>query len=414
MEYLLCRLNVLFPDKDISVLQHFVTRRVVEADEDFQGEFWNDEVASTLPGMDIIDAMKRIKLLMERSDGRLASDVKIQIDLRRDLKLDKTKSQLRTSGLMSIRESKEKVPVLVEWKKYSGLWKTDIGNELFQRVELLTEFFRTASQRTGTIDLRVLPCLGYTHDDEKRQLGFVFRVPPSVSNRRSYIRLNTLLTAYQNQGAFPPSVGDRMQLALALCKAMFEFHEAEWFHKAFTSYNILIFCEAEDSEADDGSEGVLDVGKYSILAPYIVGFNYSRPSRPTEFSEPQNLSDELRRYQHPKYATVPLQKYRHEFDYYSLGIVLLEIGQWTPLATMMQGKMRLDQIDALGFAQEVTQGRCPELSSFVGDIYAQVVAELLGTIGEDRWSVDENEYAAPGLLLQFQTDILELLGSCKA
>ncbi|KFY69602.1 hypothetical protein V496_00117 [Pseudogymnoascus sp. VKM F-4515 (FW-2607)] len=412
LQKLFQQLAALFPEKDRGIMRHAFISRVLAPDNDeatFESLAENP-VSQSFPDLEAIAAMKRIMILSEQSEAKRPSEERLVIQIR-ELTFDKTKSSSRSTGVFKHQESgtQHSRQVLVEWKRYEGFWDTQVGNELFQRVELLTEFLKTASRGSEVLDLRLLDCLGYCHDDKKRRLGFVYAIPKSVGSRRSCLRLNALMKEYNEHHLYPPSVGDRMQLAKLLCKAMFDFHRAEWFHKSFSSYNILLFPEVDALDAEDSK--TLEVSNYSVLTPYIVGFNNSRPSKPNEFSEPAKTSNELRRYWHPDYKNVPMQKYRHEFDYYSLGIVLLEVGRWSPLSTFMK---EFEEQDAAKFADTVRNSSCLELSSFIGSIYQRVVADLLEAFHEGKDRAERNELASLGELIEFQTRILEQLGQCKA
>jgi hypothetical protein len=214
---------------------------------------------------------------------------------------------------------------------------------------------------------------------------------------------------FNNSKLSPPPLGDRMQLAKMLCRAMFDFHKAEWFHKSFSSFNILLFPESDASE--HGAEGIAGVAEYSILAPYIVGFNNSRPSKPNEFSEPAKISNELNQYRHPDYKNVPMQNFRHEFDYYSLGVVLLEVGLWSPLSALLKG---FGEQPADMTADIIRISLCPLLSSSIGSIYQRVVADLLNSLPEETDVADRNELTPLGTLIGFQTRTLQDLGQCRA
>jgi hypothetical protein len=405
-------LAALFPARDRDIMRRAFISRVLAPDSD-EATFVSlaeDPLAQSFPDLEAIAAMKRIKILSEQSEAKRPSGERLMIQTG-DITFDKTKSSIRSTGMLKDQESNSELSrqVLVEWKKYEGFWDTQVGNELFYRVELLTQFLKTASRGSEVLDLRLLDCLGYCHDDKKGRLGFVYAIPKSVGNRGSYLRLNALMKEYNECQLNPPSVGDRMQLAKLLCNSMFAFHKAEWFHKSFSSYNILLFPDVDDPDTED-SKG-LEVSNYSVLNPYIVGFNHSRPSKPNEFSEPANPSNELRRYWHPDYKNVPMQKYRHEFDYYSLGIVLLEVGLWSPLSSFAK---EFEKADAAKFADAVRNSYCLALSSFVGSIYQGVVTDLLTAFNGGEGRTEQNEQAPLGELIEFQTRILGQLGQCKA
>jgi hypothetical protein len=408
LQHAMQRLVGLFPvESDRSVFRDVLLSRVILPEESFQdlGQF--SGVISP-PHIEAAAAIKRIGKLMERSDAQRESSKKIKITIGKGLTLDMSKSSARTTGLLKHGQRPgQSSQVLVEWKYYTDAWSTEFGDQLFNRVELLCDFLRTASESSATLELRILQCLGYCHDTKGSRLGLVFSIPSSVDDRKSHLRLSELITAYTKNQRYPPAVGDRMRLASMLCKAIFEFHRAEWFHKAFTTYNVLLF--AEGRPRDDGSRPPLE--EYSLLAPYIVGFDSSRPSGPKTFSEPPTSSNDLWKYQHPAYLKNPMQKYRHEFDYYSLGVVLLEIGQWTPLSVMVPKTK--DQCPS-DFSQEIREQRTKELGSFMGMIYQNVIASLLGAFGDDVSDVERNEQMPIGQLVEFQAGITESLESCNA
>lgn len=407
------QLTALFPDNSRVIMKDAFISRVLEPDDgEATFESLTDNAASQeFPDLEVIAAMKRIKLLIERSDAKRSSELRLEIRFK-DLTFDKTKSSsISTAVILQRQNPSNQFPLqfLVEWKQYEGFWDTQVGNELFHRVELLTEFLKTASRGSKVLDLRLLDCQGYCHDQKRGRLGFVYAIPKSVGARRSYLRLNALMKDYSNRNLSPPPVGDRMRLAMLLCRSMFGFHKAEWFHKSFSSYNIILFpdIDASDTEAVE----VFEVFDYSILVPYVVGFNNSRPSKPDEFSEPAKGPNHLRRYWHPDYKNVPMQKYTHEFDYYSLGIVLLEIGLWSPLSVLTKG---FEGQDADIFAKTVQEYACPQLSSAIGSIFQGVVADLLNANHEVKDRADQNELTPLGKLIEFQSRVLDQLGQCRA
>jgi hypothetical protein len=116
-----------------------------------------------------------------------------------------------------------------------------------------------------------------------------------------------------------------------------------------------------------------------------------------------------------------MQKYKREYDYYSLGMVLLEIGLWFPLSGLMRKHAEWRQLDAKAFADRVRREYCPQLGSFVGSVYRDVVADLLdgGSWGESQGpgeELDEQGETIPEVMqtVEFQTRILGQLGRCFA
>lgn len=378
------------------------------------------ETGATLrafPDIEVMAAMKRINILRDRAEATRPEHEKLSIDMDK-ISLDKPRSA-RSTGLYKGQSSEvvDIKPILVEWKQYEGYWDTEIGNQLFNRAELLTYFLRKASQGSSIIDQRILNCLGYCHDEKQKRLGFVF-ANPSSDKSHSYMTLHSWITQYARK---PALLGDRFRLAQTLCKAMFGFHRARWFHKSFSSYNVLFFPDTNAVIEDDESElsestAKPPVSDYSLIAPYIVGFNNSRPDRPTEFSEPARPSLDVLRYRHWEYKNAPMQKYKREYDYYSLGMVLLEIGLWFPLSALMQKHAEWYKLDAKAFADGVRNDYCPNLGSYVGAVYQGIVEELLDCDLCDgrREGLGEETDVEFMQTVEFQASILERLGRCNA
>jgi hypothetical protein len=417
---LINELYSIFPEEDRTTSDQIFSATLLRSDDaNALKNFETDTTIREFPDIELIAAMKRINILRERAEATRPEDEKLSIVMK-DLSLDKARST-RSTGTYTIT-SKEAVDfmkqIFVEWKHYEGYWDTEIGNQLFNRTELLTFFLRKASQGSTVLDLRILDCLGYCHDEKQKRLGFVFTIPASAGDSRSYMTLHSWITRNVKR---PALLGDRFRLAQTLCKAMFGFHRTRWFHKSFSSHNVLFFPDTDVAATEDDSKSSPPVSPpsasdYSLIAPYIVGFNNSRPDRPTEFSEPARPSLDMLRYRHWEYKNSPMQKYKRGYDYYSLGMVLLEIGLWFPLSDLMRKHAEWCQLDAKTFAERIRRQYCPQLGSFVGTVYQDVVADLLdgGLYDESLEGLEDKADLEVMRTVEFQTSILERLGRCSA
>ena len=86
-------------------------------------------------------------------------------------------------------------------------------------------------------------------------------------------------------------------------------------------------------------------------------------------------------FQHPEYLKHP-QRYRAEFDYYSLGLVLLEIGLWQPLSAITKNLSAVNK-DREGLSPEKLRETLltdvlPGLCRTMGHRYFSVVDKCLG------------------------------------
>ena len=417
---LINELYSILPKEDRTTSDQIFSATLLRSDDTKALEnFETDATVQEFPDIELIAAMKRINILRESAEATRPEDEKLSIDMK-DLSLDKSISPRSTGTYTSAGNGAVDLmkQIFVEWKHYEGYWDTEIGNQLFNRTELLTHFLRKASQGSTVLDLRILDCLGYCHDQKQKRLGFVFTIPASAGDSRSYMTLHSWIRQYVTR---PALLGDRFRLAQTLCKAMFGFHLAKWFHKSFSSHNILFFSDTDAAIAEDDSKlsppaSPPSALNYSLITPYIVGFNNSRPDRPTEFSEPARPSLDVLRYRHWEYKNKPMQKYKRGYDYYSLGMVLLEIGLWFPLSALMRKHAEWCQLDAKAFAEKIRGDYCPQLGSFVGAVYQDVVADLLdgGLCDKSRDGSEDEADLEVMRTVEYQTSILERLARCSA
>ena len=72
-----------------------------------------------------------------------------------------------------------------------------------------------------------------------------------------------------------------------------------------------------------------DFKEIAYREPYVIGFDYSRLETEDQYTDGP---DERMRaeYQHPAYRS-GTEAFKTPFDYYSFGLILLEIGLWSPL-----------------------------------------------------------------------------------
>ncbi|KAL6918398.1 hypothetical protein FSST1_009893 [Fusarium sambucinum] len=110
--------------------------------------------------------------------------------------------------------------------------------------------------------------------------------------------------------------------------ALLSFHTAGWLHKGVRSENILLV--SPQSTQSTGHLG----------RPYLCGFSFARQGSPTEISEQPSTNPLRDIYRHAKALGDPSESFERYMDVYSLGCVLIEIAEWTPLRKIV--KKRID------------------------------------------------------------------------
>ncbi len=288
------------------------------------------------------------------------------------------------------------VEVLCEVKPYgSDRLEDSIRLELYLRLEATAELLQQASAGCSN-GFRVLHCLGYFHDPAKLSCGLVYSLPTSTGSDPPEI--STLRTVLAKRRG--PSLGSRFRLAQNLATAVLEFHKVAWLHKSISSLNVA-FVYPKGSSWRNG-----------VDCPYLLGFSNSGPDGQDPYSTWLYETDRaLMDSQHPEYLKRKGKvRYRPEFDYYSLGMVLLEIGHWKPLnkITAMTDGSPEDYLDHL------RDEKVPGLGFTMGTIYQDVVkACLKGDFGKPE-NVDGGSNSSISVALGFAKTVVEQLAKCWA
>ena len=192
------------------------------------------------------------------------------------------------------------------------------SEERTTRIAALAEVLR---QKSKPKDFRVLHCLGFVDSSVNEGFEFLYEFPHAVTDSSRLIpkSLEDLLRA----GVLQPALDERIGLATVLVSSIHQLHAAEWLHHNISPANILFF--------------VPDTEKPQIMweEPYLVNFSHSRPDGDVWTTDgPAPEQD----YQHPEYLgdTDSRPRFKKRYDYYSIGIILLEVGLWQPLIDKLQ------------------------------------------------------------------------------
>ncbi|KAI1867119.1 uncharacterized protein JN550_007171 [Neoarthrinium moseri] len=269
--------------------------------------------------------------------------------------------------------------VLVEWKAVDATLAEArgdgvvFGTVMDQRIKNIARLLRSDNKPE---ELRTLTCLGVVTttgtSDFSKQYGMLYQIPSTT-----YSTLSDALETSKNDFFLE----DRFSLAVVLAKAMLYLHLAGWLHKGIRGDNIVFFVQ--------------DDTKYDLSKPYLVGFEYSRESRPNAQTEDVLEDTESNLYRHPEVQGVPrelaeqsglseTQKTRPPFsakhDIYSLGIVLLEIGLMKSAWSMLEtAKTQQDykSHSAANFRAWLLESQVPCLGPLAGRSYMEAVRSCI-------------------------------------
>jgi hypothetical protein len=172
------------------------------------------------------------------------------------------------------------------------------------------------------------------------QYAYVFE-PPALSSLKEPVSHSTtdhkldsrsLMQLLQLKGK-KPRLNDRISVAIALTETLLQLHTSGWLHKGIRSDNVIFF-------------GTIDRDWYigNDLDPvFLAGYEYARADTPLDITEAPSVQRETEIYRHPALAGGARPPYKKEFDLYSLGCVLLEIGLWCSLQTILLHALRKKQ-----------------------------------------------------------------------
>jgi serine/threonine protein kinase len=185
-----------------------------------------------------------------------------------------------------------------------------------------------------------------------------------------------------------PLLGDRFELAQSLVRAVLQLHSAGWLHKDFRSGNIVFFPSSSTLHGSvrSGSPTADTNSTYSLTKPYITGFEYARPDAPAEISEfvKETFDVKALLYRHPDYisessSAISRPRFKRAYDVYALGCVLLEIGLWRSLESMLK-----DTYTPRKFRERLRESWSRELGGRCGERYMKVVIDCLGAGDEQE------------------------------
>ena len=344
--------------------------------------------------------------------------------------LDKRDYVLKSAGPQALAISqRDRQVVFTEWQSYMG----DAGrpNKLAEeQIHKLGDFLSVPDRPR---DLRTLDCFGLFKDQANSRYGVVYHLPQYMRDLVHRTRpedlghvckpcsLNRLLDNVDNV----LDLGIRFKLAKKLVYSVVVLHICGWLHKNIRSSNIFFF------RARPVNNKSIKTHQTDYDRPYIMGYGLSRPDdvpKSTQYDEPTvreyDKKDAFGRvkalsrrpwvehdtdskpwtniYQHPDKVANPARRFRHSYDIYSIGLVLLEIGLWQNLQTFDNGAC----VDTYAFRDLVLKKLVPDLWGQCGSIYGGVVRDCL-TIPTDIGLEDE-----AGRRLAWS--IAERLNSCNA
>ncbi len=217
-----------------------------------------------------------------------------------------------------------------------------------------------------------LRLLGFTIDIRHTRHGFVYQMPirKESSDQQSRVpivsNLRAIIPSKRDDTDQPsPHLEDRFRLAFNILLSMLHSSILGLRHERLNSANIIILLDQHIEQDGSGRSGI---SSFDIRRPYLL---HSPPQR-RMLKQADELSSGI--YRHAHDSGVDGFERSWAFDIYSFGLILLEIGLWTPVSRLWKSKYNRST-----FASRIRNIYVPKLASRCGTAYMKVVQTCINT-----------------------------------
>lgn len=295
----------------------------------------------------------------------------------------------------ALASSALEVPVLVEYANFDATYRETGVPPPLQRLEVLANCFQPMRADSQTN----LSLLGYFEDPTQPRIGLVYDLPYSLQNKLqagtnaeplvplSLLKLVQKANKSQNAGAEvpPPALEHRFRMALRLTEQLHSIHSRQLPHGNINSSSIIFTTTANEPESNRIE---------ALRKPLWASFDlFSKCS-----IEGVRRATDFNIYRHP--LDEPSSANRDfptdiKYDLYGLGLVLLEVGLWTPIGDLYKSKYTLAD-----FKLRLEKIWIPKLAAKCGSAYMRAVETCL-RLSDDTDSSRLTVEGIYGILLQF-------------
>ena len=245
-----------------------------------------------------------------------------------------------------------------------------------RRYEELSTALQVYSEESEIDYTGLLKLIGWFADPHSARCAYVYKIPisqPAAKDQEAIIQPKSLLSYLQNSADADsnnmPCLENRFRLALNIALSLSHLHTRGVKHRNVNSNNIVFFAsDAPQRETRKPWKGPL------IRKPYLIAFDQSALSNPLEEQE----SEVAGIYHHPAIEEGKDGLYTIRYDYYSLGLILLEIGLWMPV-----GKFWKSKYTRADFKERLEDIYIKKLAAKCGTVYMQAVLYCLKAADQD-------------------------------
>ncbi|KAF4436051.1 hypothetical protein FACUT_6742 [Fusarium acutatum] len=312
--------------------------------------------------------------------------------IKNEKKLDNTNEYSTKRSLANFKARNINItPVMIEWICVPSSLSAEIKEASQNQIHDLALLLHSEKKPQ---EFRTLECIAMVDmpvaEEEDAQYGLVFKLEEGQ-------QVYTLLELLSRENFTPKSLTERLKLVKLLSKTLLFLHLGSWLHKGIRSDNVLFLSN--------------DISSVDLGAAYIGGFDYSRLFRETRLT--QNVGDNRFQnlYRHPDHQGHPVHQngestdrppFSYKADLYSLGVVLVEIGLWSPIIKLLDVRGSQGEDKSV---RETILDMIPEVRMRMGDAFADAALACLrsefqtGEAGQPE-SVQEAFYLSVSLRLE--------------
>jgi serine/threonine protein kinase len=255
---------------------------------------------------------------LARMSNQTSGHVPVQVIIKSRIRCCGPLGKQRQQGSLRYAAKYDDSWYYVEWKRYGWVSTEQARKKVQDSIQSLANLLNAAKDGS----FRTLDCFGVLHEEVKEQFMFLYRWPEDNFNNGAEFPIAPKSLSDCMWSSYKPSLSARLDLAKKLARSVLLLHAADWMHKAISSHNILFFPR-------DGSGSGRRRKEHSLEEPFLVGFDYSRPSGLDQPSQPVDRNDF---YRHPD--CLRRYTFKRRYDIYSLGLVLMVIAKWRPLSLL--------------------------------------------------------------------------------
>ncbi|KAL3480746.1 hypothetical protein BJX99DRAFT_220195 [Aspergillus californicus] len=273
--------------------------------------------------------------------------------------------RMKSSALPFPHHNKDStVSILVEYTPMVLDASSGTTHPQDERLDSVHQTLDQLLQNARVSHLALLHFLGYYIDRPNSRYAFVYQMPvdyfPFLQNPTDLLnglKPKPLVSLLQQGEEFPmPNLETRFRLAYDLLMAVLQLRSQNMVHGNINSSNVLIFPGLINSTQNE--VGLTE----NLRRPYLTSFAQFSGNNPS----PEPLSSSM--YRHPDDKRSMDDDAAWAYDLYSLGLILMEIGLWTPISRLWKMKYN----NSL-FKQRVESMYLKKLGPKCGSAYTHMV-----------------------------------------